>query len=132
MEQANQAGSVFSVEKVLDELSAGTDDLSVWAKARPSGFFLPVDPQVLSAMSQVSQWVMAQNSQQAAINEFFAAADYYLVSAALAHTYTVVTSEVPAASVKRIKIPNVCIGLNVPFANTFQMLRTERASFVLR
>jgi hypothetical protein len=131
IEQANQASSVFSVEKVSDELSAGTDDLSVWAQARPPGFFLPVDPAVLVAMSQVSTWVMAQNYQQAAINEFFAAADYYLISAALAHSYTVITSEVPAATVKKIKIPNVCIGLNVAYANVFHMLRTEGASFVL-
>lgn len=42
-----------------------------------------------------------------------------------------VTHEVPASSVKRIKIPNVCIGLNLRFMTPYEMLRRERARFVL-
>jgi hypothetical protein len=43
----------------------------------------------------------------------------------------VVTHEVPANSSKRIKIPNACIGLNVRFMTPYEMLRRERARFVL-
>lgn len=43
----------------------------------------------------------------------------------------VVTHEVPASSAKRIKIPNVCIGMGVRFTTPFEMLRRERATFIL-
>ncbi len=45
--------------------------------------------------------------------------------------HVVVTHEVPANSVKRIKIPNACIGLNLRFITPYEMLCRERARFVL-
>jgi hypothetical protein len=39
--------------------------------------------------------------------------------------------EVPASSSKKIKIPNACIGLGVKCMTPFEMLRNERARFVL-
>lgn len=38
---------------------------------------------------------------------------------------------VAANSVKRIKIPNVCIGLGLRFMTPYEMLRVEKAKFVL-
>jgi hypothetical protein len=58
-------------------------------------------------------------------------ADYYLVAQAHAGRHTVVTHEIPAASRRRIKIPDACIGLGVKCMNPFEMLRLERARFVL-
>jgi hypothetical protein len=43
----------------------------------------------------------------------------------------VVTHEVPANSPKKIKIPNACVGLGIRFMTPYQMLRAERARFVL-
>jgi hypothetical protein len=53
------------------------------------------------------------------------------VAHALAHGLDVVTHEVPANSSKKIKIPNVCIGLGLKCMTPFEMLRKERARFVL-
>ena len=39
LDDRNAAGSVFSVEKVGDEVQSIADDLSVWAAARGSRFF---------------------------------------------------------------------------------------------
>lgn len=47
------------------------------------------------------------------MNTFLQVADYYLVAHALAHGHTVVTHEVAAPSIKKIKIPNACIGVGV-------------------
>jgi hypothetical protein len=58
-------------------------------------------------------------------------ADYYLIAYALAHRYTGVTHEKPSMSLKRIKIPEVCIGMNVKFMSPYEMLRHEHARFVL-
>lgn len=79
----------------------------------------------------VSTWVMGQNYDQTAINTFLQVADYYLIAHALADNLVVVTHEVAASSTKKIKIPNVCAGLGLRFMTPYQMLRVERARFVL-
>lgn len=61
----------------------------------------------------------------------FQVADYYLVAQALAHGDTVVTHEIASNSTRRIKIPDACIGLQIRCISPFEMLRVERASFVL-
>lgn len=129
--ESNAAGSVFSIEKVGDEIAAGADALAEWADARGSGFFVAPDGPVLPALSQVSSWATAQSYEPAAINTFLQVADFYLVAQALAHGHTVVTHEVAQASTKKIKIPNVCIGLGVKCMTPYEMLRVERARFVL-
>jgi len=127
----NTAGHVFSIEKVGDELAAGGDELSTWAAARDADFFLPVQPGMLDALRHVSAWATGQRYEPAAVSTFLQAADYYLVGQALALGYTVVTQELPSASLKRIKIPDVCVGLGVRSVSPFNMLRNSRARFVL-
>jgi len=58
-------------------------------------------------------------------------ADYYLIAQAHAAGQIVVTHEVPSASKRRIKIPDACIGLGIKFMTPYEMLRRERARFVL-
>lgn len=127
----NAAGTVLSIEKVEDEVRAVDDDLSTWAEARGDGFFLRPDAAVLPALATVSQWASGQTYTPAAVSTFLQIADYYLVAQAIAGGHTVVTHEVPAASPKKIKIPDACIGLNIKFMTPFEMLRRERARFVL-
>ena len=131
LEKQNAAGKVFSIEKVEDELIAGNDDLATWAKAQGTAFFLRPDTAVLPFFGQVSAWVKAQQYDPAAIYTFEQVADYYLIAQALAQNAMVVTHEVPANTRKKIKIPNVCIGLNVKHMTPFEMLRREGAKFVL-
>ena len=65
------------------------------------------------------------------MNTFLQGADYYLVAQAHADGHTVVTHEIVSPSTRRIKIPNACLGLGVRCVNTFEMLRSEHARFVL-
>jgi len=127
----NTAGRVFSIAKVGDEIEAGDDELSEWAGRQGAGFFLEPDPNILPALGTVSAWANGQSYEQAAIATFLQVGDYYLVAHALAHQHTVVTHEVASPSTKRIKIPNACIGLRIRFMTPFEMLRRERARFVL-
>lgn len=129
--RGNAGGAVFSIEKVGDEIEAGEDELSEWAAARGADFFLKPDAKILSALSRASAWTTAQSYDPAAVSTFLQVADYYLVAHALAHGHTVVTHEVPSPSVKKIKIPNVCIGLGVKCMTPYEMLRAEQARFVL-
>jgi hypothetical protein len=129
--ETNAARTVFSIEKVGDEVEAGGDELSTWAAARGPGFFLKPDAPLLPALVAVSAWATAQSYEPAAVNTFLQVADYYLVAHALAHGHTVVTHEVAAPSIKKIKIPNACIGVGVKCMSPYEMLRLERARFVL-
>jgi len=129
--KSNAAGLVFSIEKVGDEIDAITDELSTWAAARGNGFFLKPDAAILPALGKVSAWATSQKYEPTAVNTFLQVADYYLVGHALAHGHTVVTHEIAAATTKKIKIPNVCIGLGIKCMTPFEMLRHERARFIL-
>jgi hypothetical protein len=130
--EKNAEGLVFSIEKVGDELAAGTDELTRWAGERGAAFFLRPDAAILPSLQSVSVWATSQGYEPAAVSTFLQAADYYLVAHALVHGHTVVTNEIPATSRKRIKIPDACISLGIRCLSPFAMLRLERARFVLQ
>jgi len=129
--KSNADNIVFSIEKVGDELKAGSDELAIWAKIRGDAFFLPPEPSVIPAFGVVSNWVQNQPYDPVAVNTFMQVADYYLIAQALTLGATVVTHEIPATTRKKVKIPNVCIGLGVKHMTPFEMLRCEGAKFVL-
>lgn len=131
IDAGNGTGTVFSIDKVRDELIGGGNDLAAWAKARDDAFFLKPDGAVVASLQQLSQWASSATYTPAAVATFLQVADYYLVAHAHAHGLVVVSHEIPAASPNRIKIPDACIGMDVKFMTPFEMLRTERARFVL-
>jgi hypothetical protein len=116
---------------VGDELLAGGDELADWADDRGDLFFLKPDPTLLTALPTVSAWAAGQNYEPAAVNTFLQVADYYLVAHAHAHGHTVVTHEIASTSTKKIKNPDACIGLGIKCVTPYEMLRTERARFIL-
>ncbi len=126
----NKSEIVFSIEKVGDELKIIDDQLSTWAAKHGSNFFLSPDSSIQPAMDRVSNWAINRYDMPP-VNIFLRSADYYLVAHALAHGHTVVTNEVPANTPRKIKIPNACIGLNIKCMTPFEMLRSERARFIL-
>jgi hypothetical protein len=126
-----EAGKLFSVEKVGDEVRAIEDELSEWAGRLDPGFFLRPDAGVLGSMAAVGTWAQAQRYEASAISTFLQVGDYYLVSHAHAGQHTVVTHEVPSTSTRKIKIPDACIGLGVKCMTPYEMLRLERARFIL-
>ena len=131
LEQMNTQQKVFSIESVGDELTAGADALAAWADARGAAFFRKPDPSLFPGMGKVSAWTQAAGYDPSAVSTFFQVADYYLVAAALAEGATVVTHERASNTKKRVKIPDVCIGLGIKCMTPFEMLRHERAKFVL-
>lgn len=128
---SHAAGRVLSIEKVGDEIEAGADDLAAWAAQRGPRFFVKADASMLPALGRVSAWAAGQSYEPAAVSTFLQVVDYYLVAHALAHGHTVVTHEITSTSKKRIKIPDACIGLGIKCMTPFEMLRRERARFVL-
>ena len=129
--QRNRSGQVYSIERIRGELVAGADGLADWAQDRGDGFFLSPDASLFPALASVANWSTGQSYDQAAVSTFLQVADYYLVAQAYAGKHTVVTHEAPSASTRRIKIPDACIGLGIKCLSPYEMLRNERARFVL-
>ena len=129
---SNADGVVYSIEKVGGQLAAGTDNLAGWAARRNRTPSSNRTASSSSSLAAVSTWASSQNYEQAAVTTFLQDADYDSIAYALAHGRTVVTHEIAAATVKKIKIPNVCIPLGIKVVYLpFDMLRLERANFVL-
>lgn len=129
--EQNASGKLSSIEKVGDEVLAVADELSEWARKRGPTFFRPPDRTVFPALATVAEWANGQRYEPAAVSTFLQAGDYYLVAQAQSGSHTVVTHEVPSASTKRIKIPDACIALGIKCMTPYEMLRVERAKFVL-
>jgi len=130
--ESHQRGVVLSIEKVGDEIKSGGDTLANWAASQPASFFATPDEEVLPALTHVSEWVAGQQAYDpAAKSNFLQVADYFLVAHALAHKHTVVTHEKVDGSKKRVKIPAACIALGIKCVTPFEMLRSEKARFIL-
>lgn len=82
--EKNAVGTVCSIDKVADELDAGEDELTAWARQQSPDLFRKTDASVMPHFAAVSTWAMGQNYEQTAINTFLQAADYYLIAHALA------------------------------------------------
>lgn len=128
---AHYGEQVFSIAKVKDEIASGDDELVDWVNSLPAEFFLQPQQDDLEAMRDISIWANGGEYVQAAVMQFLQIADYYLCAQALSGGHTVVTQEVPDGGRKRVKIPTVCIALNIPYINTFDLLRREQARFIL-
>lgn len=132
LEEQNAAGKVASIDKVADELYAGDDTLTEWAKSVGKTFFLSADQPVVEAMTDVSVWSKEQNYTPSALSTFLQVADCWIIAYAKAHEWTVVTHERPEFNkISKIKIPEVCIGLDIECIDPYAMLRRERARFIL-
>ncbi len=127
----NDQGKVFSIEKVEDEISAGDDALAEWVRGLGQHLFLKPDTETLQSMREVGEWVSEKNYDAGAVNTFLQVADCWLVSHALAHEFTVVTHEKAAETLHKVKIPNVGVGLDIKVMTPFEMLRREKACFIL-
>lgn len=130
---ANRAGKILSIEAVYDDLSGGEDELANWADERDDGFFVAPAQSDLAALGQVTQWINDHRTYTPAAKQtFLGCSDYFVVAQALAGGHTVITHEKPENSVHRVKIPSVCVALKIKYMTPWQMLRAEKARFVLQ
>lgn len=119
-------GRVQSIDRVQLELERGKDELATWASGYFGHAFTSTDePDIIECFSEIMSWVQAQAQfSDAAKADFAKGADGWLVAYAKVKGCVVVTHEVPAPDARRkVPIPNVCQAFNVPFVNTFEMLR---------
>ena len=126
------AGDVFSIEKIGQELTAGTDELAAWVVRSGSSLFLAPDAATIEQMKRVTEWVMKQRYDEKSRAKFFSKADPFLVAHAAAHGHTVITHETKVGDDShKVKVPNVCDAFGVKWMHSFSLLKMEKARFVL-
>lgn len=133
LEQQGKSGTIRSPYEVFYELSEGGDDLSQWARERRDGdFFIEPGDDVQEVFREIADFVNASYSEAAA-KYFLEGADAWVIAHAKCDDGTVVTNEtIVGPNSFKVKIPNVCREFDVPFVDTFQMLRELGASFVVK
>ncbi|MDN5853370.1 MAG: DUF4411 family protein [Actinomycetia bacterium] len=130
LQHAHEQRRVFTVHRCYEEVTDTGDDLSLWMLGRPSTFALKPTGADTPSLQRVSRWAMGLLRRQGVAASWLSTGDYFLVSQALTLGYTVVTHERPAPqSVTKIKIPDACDAMNVPWMSPFEMLRAEGAQF---
>ena len=126
LEEHAKTGRVGSIDRVLEELLRGKDDLADWAKGTFANAFASTDaPDVITTFGQIMNWAQSQSQfMEAAKTEFAGCADGWLVAYAKVHGLVVVTHEAFSAEIRReVKIPNVCKAFGVEYVDTWAMLR---------
>ena len=119
-------GRVLSIDRVKGELEQGNDELAEWVtRSFAEAFASTDDANVVEAFREIMAWVHSQDQFTDPVKtQFAASADGWLVAYARVHECTVVTHESFSADVKsKVKIPNVCKAFEVPWVDTFAMLR---------
>jgi hypothetical protein len=133
LDQQYAAGELASIEMVYVEMANGGDELATWVRARRDHFVSVSDEDTQAAFVDISNHVVAlPDKKQASIAAFLGGADPWLTAKAMTSGATVVTSERKVdANSKKIKIPNVCEDFSVDYIDSFELLRTLQAQFVL-
>ncbi|TFY97663.1 DUF4411 family protein [Ramlibacter humi] len=130
------AGLFFSCKKVQAELNKGEDkdECKAWAKGLPTGFFVPdmADARVMQAYKDVIKWAEGSKHYLPAAKKEFAGADEadaFLVAVAKAHSYTIVSQELPNPEKKnRIPLPNAADEFKVKTIYVYDLLSKHAAS----
>lgn len=131
LEDQALVGTLASTDLIYDELKTGGDDLAEWVKERKQLIFhvRSDSATVAGYVDRIHGWARQEGYRDHAIANFMDCADPFLIAAATEWGYAVVTHEVASRSRKKIKIPDVCRFLDVPYENTFEMMRHLGARF---
>ena len=117
---------VRSIDRVKREVQSGNDELASWMKTQFSHACASTDePAVTKSFAEIMAWVRNEKQFSEAAKAAFAdEADGWLVAYARANGCVVVTHEAHSPDArKKIPIPNICKQFNVPYVDTFAMLR---------
>jgi hypothetical protein len=129
-----QNKKIISIDKVLDEINKGNDELKLWANSEFKPYFdNSQTSEVVQEYATLVNWADQHPTYlQMAKDEFMEDenADAWIIAYAMANDCTVVTDELPNPnSKKRILIPDVCNAFGVPYCDSFAMLRALNFAF---
>lgn len=127
-------GQVGSIRSVYDELAGGGDELSQWVKLRRDHFLLVDEQETQAIFTEIADHVATHSSyREPHVSSFLSGADPWLVAKAKAIGAQVVTNEARVGpGSKKVKVPNICDHFQVACFDTFDLLDTLKARFILK
>ena len=125
-------GRIQSIDRIGKELKRGKDELARWVANHFDHAFVSTDEtDVVGVYTKIMNWVVKEKQfLDTAKADFANGADGWLLAYAKVKSCVVVTHEAMALDARhKVPIPNVCLAFNVPFVDTFEMLRTLGVRF---
>lgn len=121
------------LDKVHAELLQGTDALAEWARNLPDSCVMPTnDGQITMVYTEILTYIQQSkcyNDAALRLWSQFDIADPWLIAAAKAYGYTILTFEQSAGIIttksRNPKIPDIARHFHVPCASLFDMMRQE-------
>ena len=134
--EAHKNGLVYSVQKVLDEINAGskTCPAKAWAATLPAGFFLvdTKDTAVMKNYGTVMKWAASHTHYTDKAKSDFADpkdADAFLIATAMHAGMVICSHEVSEPACKRrIPLPDAATAFGVKTIHVFDVLSTHATS----
>jgi len=124
---------VCSIDRIKKEIEDGKDELASWVAGEFAFAFAKTDgSDIQNSYSEIINWVYAQPQFSDAVKSGFANdPDGWLVAYGKSRANIIVTLEKLRPDVKRkVPIPIICQAFNIPFVDTFEMLRRFGVQFV--
>jgi len=119
----------LSIIQIKDELLNGEDELSEWISSLPAKYFI-TSPQ--DEFRKIVNYVDTINVSRAGKDKFLDSGDPWLIAAAMKDQCIIVTEEISAQqSTTKVKIPDICRAFHVSYIRTFDLLRQEKANFIM-
>jgi hypothetical protein len=140
LDEQNEAGSVFSVKKVAEEVARKGGEVAKWVRRKGDKFFLPAHRDTPQNMQSISLWLFSGevNFSPRKRAKFLNGADPIIIAQAMSLGYIVVTEETRIEVQPRtsqpcdVKIPNVCDHFGVKSKTLVDLIRATKATFVLK
>lgn len=119
-------GAVKITEAVYIELERQRDTLFDWVDQRNTSFIVPFDRDIQKGVTTIQ----ADYPSLVDIENERDFADPFVIALAKMNSCTVVTEEnLVGQQAKRLKIPNVCLGMEIDYLNFLGMIRAESWTF---
>ena len=132
LDEFGKQGTILIPEKVFEEITRTDDDLAEWLK-KSSIPVIEINENVTNFLRMIfaanpSHKNLVDNTKNRSL------ADPWIIAHAINEHATVVTKEekVTATNTLKIKIPNVCENMGIPWINDFQLIERLHIQFSCR
>ena len=121
-----------SIEPVYQEICKKGDEVADWVNKRPEHFLPVSSTSTQEKFASIAKTLAVDNLfNETKVSIFLGGADPWLIAEAFTSKATVVTQEFPRGAKLKIKIPDICDALSIPWISTFDLIDALGAQFIL-